>query len=231
MNRSTIIIGSILIFLGLFFLLRSLSLIWFSFGDLVRVFFPLALIAAGLWLMVRRKSKIRMHHEYHFSTSSKPSPGSSSATADDPNRVATVQAEEASDKVKGAPSQRTDGKIRFDKMLGDMYIDCEGYNLNNIEISMGLGDLDVKVSGGILANGLNRMIISGFIGDMRIFIPKDFSYFAHCSNFVGDVIIGDKRASGFGNTVEHHTPDYDKADSKLYIAANSFIGDIKIFAV
>jgi predicted membrane protein len=75
------------------------------------------------------------------------------------------------------------------------------------------------------------MIISGFIGDMRIFIPKEFNYFAHCSNFVGDIDINSKRASGFGNTIEHYTPEYDKAESKLYIAANSFIGDMKIFTV
>ena len=180
MNRSTVIIGSILIFLGLFFLLRSFNLIWFSFGDLVRVFFPLALVGAGIWLMVRKKSKIQVHTDIRYSGSAQST--SSSAVSDDPAKVASEQAAETDERAKGAPSQRSDGKIRFDKMLGDMYVDCEGYNLSSVEISMGIGDLDLKVSGGILSKGLNRIIISGFIGDLKIFVPKDFSYFAHCSN-------------------------------------------------
>ena len=213
-------------------MLQSLNLIWFDFGDLVRVLFPIALIGGGIWLMIRKKATFRVHTSFQESTSSEsPQFGMGTSTAADPLKVAEEQAAAADDKAKGSPGYNADGKIRFDKMLGDMYIDCDGYKLSNFEISMGIGDLDIKVAGGILSNGLNRIIISGFIGDMRIFVPKDFNYYAHCSNFVGDVDIGGKRASGFGNTVEHHSPDYDNAESKLYIAANSFIGDIKIFTV
>jgi len=112
-----------------------------------------------------------------------------------------------------------------------MYIDCKGQKLSNVEISMGIGDLELNLSEGILSTGLNRVIISGFIGDIRIFVPKIMSFFSHCSNFIGDIDLGGQKTSGFGNTLEHNTPDYDKAESKLYVAANNFIGNIKVYRI
>ncbi len=244
MNKSTAVIGSILILFGLFFLLQSLDLIWFDFGDLISVLFPVALIAAGVWLIGRRKKAEQAQASYQFSaTATMSNPGQTASTIADPSTIAKVQAEyvgmpsppprpATSDETgKVSPASQYGGKIRYHKVMGDMFIDCEGLSLGNIEVSGGVGDVEIKVSGGVLAKGLNRIIVSGFIGDIRIFVPRDIAFFAHCSSFVGDVEISGKRASGFGNTVEHQTPQYDKSESKLYIASNSFIGDMKIYQV
>ena len=243
MNKSTAVIGSLLIFFGLFFLLKSLDLIWFDFGDLIRVLFPLAIIALGIWLIGRRKNftppKSGVFYSATFSTGTA---AKSDFGDSDPSKVAQKQAEsgpataaphrQAAEEIsKEPPSTRAPEKIRFNKMLGDMFIDCEGFNLQNIDVSGGVGDVEIKVSGGVLSPGLNRIVISGFVGDIRIFVPRDIPFFAHCSNFVGDIEVGGKRASGFGNTVEHQSPAYDKAESKLYIASNSFIGDMRIYQV
>lgn len=242
MNRSTAIIGSFLVLLGLFFFLRSLDLIWFDFGDLLSVLFPLALIAAGIWLIGRKKKGVQFNAGFKFSETPATSKPERPETADyEPSNIAQKQAasnampsppprQPAEETANASPSTRT-GKIRFNKMLGDMFIDCEGFNLTSVEVSAGVGDLEIKISGGVLSPGLNRMIISGFIGDIRIFVPREMAFFAHCSNFVGDIEISGKRASGFGNTIEHQSANYDQSESKLYIAANSFIGDMKIYQV
>ncbi len=244
MNKSTAVIGSILILFGFFFLLQSLGLIWFDFGDLMSVLFPLGLIAAGIWLMGRRKKAEQAKASYQFSASATmPQAQRSDSTISDPSTAVKMQSDfgaipsppprpaATESATKETSSSKLNVKIRYQKMIGDMYIDCEGLNLGNIEVSAGVGNVEITVSGGILGKGLNRMIVSGFVGDIRIFVPKDFAYFAHCSNFVGEVEVGGKRASGFGNTLEHQAPGYEKAESKLYIAANSFIGDMKIYHV
>lgn len=243
MNKSTLVIGSILILFGLFFLLKSLDLIWFGFGDLLSVLFPLALIAVGIWLIGRRKNSGRTQSGVYYSTTFSTGVSSKSEKTDyDPSKVAQNQAQAgpipppphrqaAVEEMKEAPSTQTGGKIRFNKMLGDMFIDCEGFNLTNVDVSAGIGDVEIKILGGQLSKGLNRIVISGFIGDIRVFVPRDVNFFAHCSNFVGDIEVCGKRASGFGNTVEHQSPNYDKAESKLYIASNSFIGDMKVYQV
>ena len=114
-------------------------------------------------------------------------------------------------------------------MLGDLFIDCKGRSLSNIEISVGLGDLELILNEGILSKGLNRVVISGFVGDIRIFISKETAFFCHCSNFIGDIDLGGQKTSGLNNTLEFSTPDYDQAESKLYVAANSFLGDIRVY--
>ncbi len=194
--------------------------------------------------MGRRKKTDQAKASYQFTASASmpnaPPPG---FPISDPSIVVKMQADlgaipsppprsaATEEAPKETSSSKLGVKIRYQKMVGDLYIDCEGLNLGNIEVSAGIGDVEIKVSGGILGKGLNRMIVSGFVGDVRIFVPKDFAYFAHCSNFVGDVEVGGKHASGFGNTIEHQSTNYDKAESKLYIASNSFIGDMKIYHV
>jgi predicted membrane protein len=94
-----------------------------------------------------------------------------------------------------------------------------------------IGDIEVKLHGSKLAPGLNRMVISGFIGDVRVLAPPGMAVFAQCSSFIGDIELFGQRVSGFGNNIDGQTPDYDEAESKLYIASNSFIGDARIYVV
>ena len=236
MNKSTFVIGGLLIFFGLFFLLQSFNLIRTDLGDLISFLVPFGLIAFGVWLIVRKKApkpKATIHFGQPDNTSgftatvtvehsepAKPEPPVTPQAPEEPSKEGRSEEEPAAD---------TSGKLRYSKTFGDMYVDCKGLNLSNVEVSMGVGDLEINLKEGALTKGLNRIIISGFIGDIRIFISKETAFFSHCSNFIGDINLCGQRASGFGNTVEHNTPGYDKAESKLYVAANNFIGDIKVY--
>jgi len=251
MNKSTFVIGGLLIFFGLFFLMRSLDLIWIDVGDLISFLVPFGLIGFGVWLIIRKKDKksktitvtidpdtksydssARKPQETEYTSDSVPAPSPpaepvSPTPPESPEKPAESFGAESSDNAQSETSDR----LRYSKMFGDMYIDCKGQKLSNVEISMGIGDLELNLSEGILSTGLNRVIISGFIGDIRIFVPKKMSFFSHCSNFIGDIDLGGQKTSGFGNTLEHNTPDYDKAESKLYVAANNFIGNIKVYRI
>lgn len=116
-------------------------------------------------------------------------------------------------------------------MIGDLFVDCEGLSLKSIEVSGFIGDIEVTLNGGRLQPGLNRIIISDFVGDIRIFVPKGMPTFVHCSNFIGDIDIFGKRTSGFGNHIESQTADYTAASDKLFLAISSFISDVRIYAV
>jgi len=251
MNKSTFIIGGLLIFFGLFFLTQSLNLIWIDLGDLISFMVPFGLIGFGVWLIIRKKDKegktisVTIHTDSSTSDYSAPEPPKSENAADS-GPVPSPPPESVSPTPPISPKKPTESfraesqdsgnsgtsaKLRYSKMLGDMYVDCKGQELSNVEISLGIGDLELNLNEGILSKGLNRVIISGFIGDIRIFVPKKMSFFSHCSNFIGDIDLAGQRTSGFGNTLEHNTPDYDKAESKLYVAANNFIGDIKVYYI
>ncbi|MCH8026522.1 MAG: hypothetical protein IID63_00205 [candidate division Zixibacteria bacterium] len=251
MNKSTFVIGGLLIFFGLFFLMESIGLFWFDFGEFISFMIPFGLIAFGVWLIVRKKDKeskaitVTIHADTKSYDSSPPKPPKTEYTSDSvatpappaqpasptppvsPAKPAEFFGAESSDNDQTETSPR----IRYSKMFGDMYIDCKGKKLSNIEISTGVGDLELNLIEGILSKGLNRVIISGFIGDIRIFVSKEMSFFSHCSNFIGDIDLSGQRTSGFGNTLEHDDPGYDQAESKLYVAANSFIGNIKVYRI
>ncbi len=122
------------------------------------------------------------------------------------------------------------GKVKYEKAFGDLYINCKGVNVQNVEVSSAFGNIEMQMREAEYAEGLNRLIISNFIGDVQIYIPKDMPVFVNCSNFIGDVEAGGKRTTGFGNKVEHHSTDYDTAARKLYIACSSFLGNIRIIS-
>ena len=125
----------------------------------------------------------------------------------------------------------SDGKIKFSKLLGDMVIDLRDQPVQNVEVSMGVGDLEIRLHGAKLQGGLSRMIVSNFLGDIRILVPVGMAVFAHCSNFIGDIEVLGRRSSGFGNNLDAQSGDYAAAETRLYIAANLFIGDIRIYYV
>jgi len=243
-----LIFGLILILVGLCLLGRSFSLFCFSFGDLMGTLVPLALIALGIWLIIRKRRRIETISTADGYPGPPPPPPYSgsgsqpySETMDGPSveGYAEAQAQAGAYQSTAAPRGRMSEQpsvgerheVRYSKFLGDMFVDCTGINLRNVEMSIGVGDLEVHLRGGQFASGLNRLIISGFVGDVRVFVPDDVPYSAHCSNFVGDIQIPGRAVSGFGSNLESQTPDYESAESKLYLAINNFVGDIKIFAV
>ena len=231
MNSRKVVFGLILILIGLLLLGRSFDLFYFTLGGLFRLLVPLAFIFLGAWLIIRKKGqedRLKAHTQYRdlsAGTTSSPSQGESYSSRD------TTGFQGAGPQPSAPGTDAEAAKVKYSKFLGDLFVDGTNVNLQNVEISMGIGDVEIKLQGGRLAPGLNRIIISGFIGDIRVFIPQDMPYHAHCSNFIGDIDAGGQRSSGLSNTIENQSADYYTSESKLYIAANNFIGDIKLFVV
>jgi predicted membrane protein len=230
MERKSIVFGLILVFLGLLLLLKTFNIHVFS------LFFPAALIIFGLWLIARHNRQKQSDTGPQYTTyteagptSAGPSPSASGAGSS--SYSTTAGARPGQPGWSAEAPQFEPGKVKYSKFLGDMHIDCQNVSMQNVEVSMFVGDLNVVLRGGKLSPGLNRMIISGFLGDVQILAPRDLPLFVHCSGFVGDVEVLGKRASGFGNTLDAQTDSYASADCKLYIATNNFIGDIRVYPV
>lgn len=250
MSRKGAIFGAILIILGMILIANTLNIFWFDFEDVLRAMLPIGLIVLGIWLILRR-SRRKAVKPQTFSVGNEfvgtsgrvhtepppppPPPPGGQSTSDS----GFTQTDSAADQGFGestfqqteAPSHAQPGKLRYSKTFGDMFIDFKDVSMQNVEVSVGVGDLEARLTDCRLEPGLNRLIISGFVGDIRLFIPKDLPCQAHCSNSIGDIDLAGRYSSGFGNNVECHTPAYEVADAKLYIAVNNFIGDIKIYSI
>ena len=241
MSGKTVIFGLILILLGLIFFGQTTGMYFLS----VNLVLPLVLIAIGIWLIARKKKQIdqvRVQSVMNdFATGAEQSTaGTARPVGPDAQGFAEQQASEsasagpsagpyqASPHVAETPSHDPRGGLKYSKTFGDLYIDCQGISLENIEVSSFLGDIELKLHGGTLTRGLNRIVISGFIGDARVHLPKGMAFFTQCSNFIGDIDLDNKRTSGFSNNVEMRSADYESAESKVYIAVNCFLGDIRV---
>jgi len=231
-----IIFGLVLIFVGFALISRATGLIDFTVGDLFGVIIPVGLIMIGIWLIVRRsRPREPERGSYSFQYGEEPqtdqTPGSSTTF----EKTYTTGTQTGPDTARAEGYTTTGstsyGRQKFEKFFGDIYVDCEGRDLQNLEVSVFIGDCEVKIHGGKLSPGLNRMVVSGFIGDVRVLVPKGMPVFAQCSNFVGDIELLGRRTSGFGNNIDGQTPNYSTSEDKLYIASNFFIGDIHIYEV
>ena len=231
MNNRKILFGFILIVIGLAFLVNTLDLFYFSFEDFISFAFPILLICLGLWVIIRRRSRERIEVEVKVHADNTAHHSRVHTAPPGPRPFDPEEDGFGEPKVGQAPSEKSDGKLRYNKFIGDMFVDCNGVELQNVEIGSFLGDIEVKLHGGKLASGLNRMIISGFIGDVRVLVPQGMAVFAQSSNFIGDIEMMGRRSSGIGNSLDAQTPDYNDAASKLYVATNHFIGDVHIYIV
>ncbi len=247
MNKKKIIFGFVLIVLGLFIWLNSIDAIDVSPGDVGSLIVPFGLIGIGIWLIARKRKtpEFRADPSYQYDFQKAQSSASSEqARSTDHSRTSSGPTPPPPPPPPGGPQAFADstragdrpgysgyGKVKYEKFIGDMFIDCNGTDLQNMEVSVFISDLEIKLHGGRLAPGLNRLIISGFIGDVRILVPPDMAVFVQSSNFIGDSELMGQRYSGFGNTVNNQSPQYATAESKLYIASNFFIGDIHVYTV
>ena len=239
MDKKTSIFGIILVVLGVLLLFSRFEIHLFQF------LFPAALIVLGVWFIWRKNSKDTSipppPNGYYRAPSSTATPGMPPGPGMPPPPITPHDPMAPPPPPPGSSYQSPTrpaafpqvdgGKVKYSKFLGDMFIECQNINMQNVEISMFAGDLQINLRGGKLAPGLNRMIVSGFLGDIMIFVPQGLPVFVHCSGFVGDLDLMGRRSSGFGNTLDAQTAEYDSTDAKLYIAVNNFIGDVRVYSI
>jgi lia operon protein LiaF len=251
MSGNKVIFGLVLIFLGLFFLLTSMGVIDWDFGDLISFMWPVVLIILGVWFILRRRQPVQTSFGGTYqapppppragdSMNAAPPPPSQESGANQgpppPPKGGTPGYEykytyQWGARASAAADSSAGGRVKYSKFIGELFIDCRNVDLHNVEVSVFLGDTEIKVHGGHIVAGLNRLVISGFIGDVRILVPPDMPVLCTASSFIGDVELLGKRSSGLGNTIDARTDNYDSAESKLYIAVNHFIGDIRVYVV
>ncbi|MEZ5358722.1 MAG: cell wall-active antibiotics response protein LiaF [Candidatus Zixiibacteriota bacterium] len=117
------------------------------------------------------------------------------------------------------------------KFFGDTHHDNISGDIDKSDISHFIGDTDLNFVNAELKPGVNRLNISSFIGDIRIFVKKDTAVKVYSSNLIGDLRFFDVHRTGFGNSFSEQTPNYESASTKIDIHCSSLIGDVKISAV
>lgn len=258
MSKRQLAFGLILIFVGMVFLLQTLDILWISFGDLVQFMFPVGLIGLGAWLIMRKRKQemqtpppdesarptYQSSYDYGSEQQAQPADPTGPVTPPHPHPPSPppppppdgpgqsdLSSQSQFQQSSSSRSSYTGAKTKYSNFLGDLNITCDNVDMRNVEVSGFLGDIEVLLRQARLGPGLSRMVLSGFIGDIRIMVPTGMAVFASGSNFIGDMDLFGRRTSGFGNSIDGQTENYNSAEKKLYIAINTFIGDIRVIEV
>ncbi|WP_216829400.1 cell wall-active antibiotics response protein LiaF [Alkalihalobacterium elongatum] len=129
--------------------------------------------------------------------------------------------EEPVKKVHSTPSFRS-------TLIGDFRLLSDRYELQDMNIRNGIGDIKIDLSKAIIAEGETVIIIHGWIGDIDIYVPYDLDLSVQAMVTVGDLDILDSRQSGINRNIAIATKDYKQAPRRVKLVLSLLIGDIDV---
>lgn len=192
--------GGMLILFGALMLLDRLDII--SFGEVIRNYWPLILVAIGAKLILFPKAR----QEATITIE----PGGETGT------VNLIENAAVSDYVN---------ENRF---IGDIHLKIQSADFKGGSASTFIGDQRFDLRGIAITGGERTFVVSGFIGDATIIMPKTIPYAIQVNAGVGDFVIFGRKEGGIGINKYYKSPDYDGAASRLYVRISFMIGDVTI---
>ncbi|WP_158211658.1 cell wall-active antibiotics response protein LiaF [Alkalihalobacterium alkalinitrilicum] len=129
--------------------------------------------------------------------------------------------EEPVKKVHSTPSFRS-------ALIGDFRLLSDRYELQDMNIRNGIGDIKIDLSKAIIPEGETVIIIHGWIGDIDVYAPYDLDLSVQAMVTIGDLDILDSRQSGINRNIAIATKEYKQAPRRVKLVLSLFIGDIDV---
>ncbi|RUS45536.1 cell wall-active antibiotics response protein LiaF [Cohnella sp. AR92] len=124
-------------------------------------------------------------------------------------------------------SNRRGSHSRF---IGDFDIGSDYFELRPMSISHFIGDTKLDLTRAQIPVGETRIYVSSFIGDVKVFVPNDFSVGVRVvsSSLIGDVTVMEQKRGGFFNQINLQSPQFEDTAKRIVIIVSTFIGDVRI---
>ncbi|MBB6669670.1 cell wall-active antibiotics response protein LiaF [Cohnella nanjingensis] len=123
-----------------------------------------------------------------------------------------------------------EGHSRF---IGDLHIGHDYWELKPMSLSHFIGDTTIDLTRAQIPAGETRIYVSSFIGDVKVFVPNDFSIGIRVvsSCLIGDVKVLEQHRGGIFNQMAVETPSFPDTDRQVVLIVNTFIGDVRVTKV
>lgn len=102
------------------------------------------------------------------------------------------------------------------------------YELQDINIHYGMGDVHIDLSLTVLPEGETVILIRGLIGDVRIYVPYDSDVSIQNAVLIGKLNVLGHQEKGFNHSYTLRTENYHQATRKVKIISSLLIGDIEV---
>lgn len=197
MNRSRLWGGVALIALGMLFLLDSMDVM--PFGEVIRTYWPLVLIALGLRIVATGSG------------------GSGRLTAAPDAPAPPGEAE-----VTAAET------LHHSSVFGDLTLRVESRGFGGGSASAVFGDIEIDMRTAQLREGHSLLKLSGVFGSIRVRLPQGIDYAVSMNTVLGDLEAGERRSEGFSPVLRYQTPGYGNVSRTLMITASQVLGDVSV---
>ncbi len=113
-------------------------------------------------------------------------------------------------------------------LLGDLNLMSHRFELEDMNIWHGIGDVKIDLSKAMIREGETILIINGWIGDIDIYIPYDLDVNVNATVTVGDIDVLGYKQGGVNRNITIATKDYKTSDRRVKIVLSLFVGDIDV---
>ncbi len=186
-------LGVLLIALGGLLLLDSMGVA--EFGQILRDYWPVILIVAGVTLLFPGRE--RWHRGFRLGKF-------------------------GMDEIFGDASGTTSGdRLESSRVFGDVQMTVSSQSFAGGDVSTVMGDIDLDLTSAGFATGEQSLRLSNVMGDVKVRLAPGTAYSVSASNLLGDAEVGGQKESGFGSSLEVTSPGYKKAKKRLRIRASA----------
>ena len=198
MKIQNYLIGILLIFVG--FLIIAHNMYWFDIGEFISDYWPLLIVALGIYLVVtnflrsRGKKRIGMDisiGDKSFSTTAK--------------------------------------NVYESNVFGDIKLNIKSDDFVDGSVKTVFGDIDMDITKINLKEGEKTLYVSTVFGDIDVSVSKKIPFAIKASNTFGDLKILGTKKEGIGKSMFFKSEGYEKSDKKILLTISQVFGDLHVF--
>ncbi|MDG5789150.1 cell wall-active antibiotics response protein LiaF [Evansella sp. AB-P1] len=209
LNVGKLIWGAIILAVGIVILGNNAGWFYFRLSDLWSWTWPLLIVYVGFKIIFDRNKDVVINLE----------------TKDNDNR------NNMSNRNQNYIKKKHRNRVKYNTFIGEVSLGKKPFEIDDADISMTIGSIEVDLTRAILKTGENHVDIQGWIGDVEILVPREMAIKAFVNVRLGDVTLFDDSYSGTGRNATYTSPNFHEAEKKVILHVNLNIGDVEVLTV
>lgn len=103
------------------------------------------------------------------------------------------------------------------------------WKVQDEEIWNVVGDVELDMTQADIPLGNTTIHIYGFVGDVKIYFPRDTGVSLHANAFVGDAHIFGNKQTGFLTPIEYQDDQYASTERNVLIETSYFVHSLNLY--
>ncbi|MCM3712649.1 cell wall-active antibiotics response protein LiaF [Halalkalibacter oceani] len=112
--------------------------------------------------------------------------------------------------------------------IGDIHYRGEAFELSDLTIWNGIGDVRIDLSRAIIPEGETVIIVQGGICQVDFYVPNDLATSIQASSLLGSVSLFHEKHEGLNSQLAIATKGYKSAPRRVKLVLSTVIGEVKV---